>query len=309
MRFDCSLPRLPLTASVTTQRQPHVFLIVLLCMLGVAGAASPCSAQTLPPLPDSLYAEPPGPWVPSLSTVGHDVYQIAAAPLQLRHKENLIAVGTSALVLGISTVFDQPAYDHWALQQGPATASMPRHLSALGDLYDTIGPDNVAIASVSGFALSGLALRDPKMTRTSVQIAEAVVLTKLITGAMKGTFGRTRPYAETGPYELDLLAFASEHQKRSFPSGHTSRAFAIASVIAHQYDAWWVEASAYSVAASVGMQRISSGNHWLSDVLLGGAIGYLIGQVVADDHRLPAAGSIRYTPVIAPQRVGLAVRF
>lgn len=93
------------------------------------------------------------------------------------------------------------------------------------------------------------------------------------------------------------------------PSGHTSPAFAIASVIAHDYPQWYVQIPAYAFAASAGVQRIRSGNHWLSDVVVGGALGYLIGRTVARDGRPKGKGRVTYDPILGGNQLGLHVRF
>jgi membrane-associated phospholipid phosphatase len=102
-------------------------------------------------------------------------------------------------------------------------------------------------------------------------------------------------------------AFSSEHEKLSMPSGHTARAFAVASVVAHEFDRWYVEVPAYATAASVGLERVRSGDHWLSDVVVGGTLGYLIGRTVSSS--LPQPEPIRYRTILSPDRLGIVVRF
>ena len=65
----------------------------------------------------------------------------------------------------------------------------------------------------------------------------------------------------------------------SFPSGHTIAAFSIATVIARRYgNHRWVPCAAYGIAALVGFSRLSLSAHFLSDVFLGGALGYSISR-------------------------------
>jgi membrane-associated phospholipid phosphatase len=180
--------------------------------------------------------------------------------------------------------------------------------SAPGRWYDQIGPDRFALGTIGAFAVTGLAFQKKQFTRTSFNLVEALALTKVTTGFFKGLAGRSRPYADGSPWDLETGKFSSEHVYKSMPSGHTSRAFALASVIAHDYDKWWVQIPAYGVATSVGVQRIRSGNHWLSDVVVGGALGYLIGRTVSDDNA-PKRGSVSYDPILGGNELGLRVRF
>jgi len=280
--------------------------------------SSPISITTLPldltpPFSRRPGADPgandPGPWVPSIGDIGGDVLKIVTAPVRLSHRDALQVAGASGLVVGIMAGLDRPAARRVAASSGGPTGSLAFPLGAPGRWYDELGPDNVAIGAVGAFALSGIALQDRRLTRTSVNLVEAVAITKAMTGLFKGLAGRARPYGETGPWDLDAARFGSQHLTRSMPSGHTSRAFALASVIAHEYPAWWVQLPVYGVAGSVGVQRIRSGNHWLSDVVVGGALGYLIGRTVADDGRTASSGRLRYDPIVSGNQVGLRLRF
>lgn len=252
--------------------------------------------------------EEPGRWVPSIGDIGGDVLNVVTAPVRVSRRDALQLAGASGLVVGIMAGLDRPAARQFPPSSGGPTASIASPLAAPGRWYDDLGPDNVAIGTVSAFAVSGIVLQDRRLTRTSVNLLEAVAITKAVTGVFKGLAGRARPYGETGPWDLEAAEFGSQHLTRSMPSGHTSRAFALASVIAHEYPAWWVQLPAYSVAASVGVQRMQSGNHWLSDVVVGGALGYLIGRTVADDGR-SNSGRLQYDPIVSTHQVGLRLRF
>lgn len=69
-------------------------------------------------------------------------------------------------------------------------------------------------------------------------------------------------------------------------------------------------------ATSVGIERVRSGEHWLTDVLVGGALGDLVGRSVTVGSDLdagtdgdPASASIQVAPVLSVRRVGVAVRW
>ena len=66
------------------------------------------------------------------------------------------------------------------------------------------------------------------------------------------------------------------------PSGHALKAFATMTVVVKRYPHWWVQLPAYSIACGVAVQRIDSRNHWVSDVVLGGIIGYLVARMLVD---------------------------
>src|SRR5204862_459002 len=67
---------------------------------------------------------------------------------------------------------------------------------------------------------------------------------------------------------------------QSFPSGHTTQAFTVASVISAHYDSPWIGAMAYTVASLVGYARHEHQAHWPSDIVAGAAIGIGVGRTV-----------------------------
>ncbi|MCY7363437.1 MAG: phosphatase PAP2 family protein, partial [Ignavibacteria bacterium] len=62
--------------------------------------------------------------------------------------------------------------------------------------------------------------------------------------------------------------------KLSFPSGHTTVAFAVSAVLAERINTWWARVGLYSLAAATAYSRIYDNKHWLSDVVLGSIIGF-----------------------------------
>jgi membrane-associated PAP2 superfamily phosphatase len=88
-----------------------------------------------------------------------------------------------------------------------------------------------------------------------------------------------------GPFYHFLKSDNSSYE--SFPSGHTTVAFAAATVFAMEYkNIPIVPIIAYSAATSIGLSRIIQNQHWISDVLVGAALGFLSGrQVVNNYHR------------------------
>jgi len=107
---------------------------------------------------------------------------------------------------------------------------------------------------------------------TGKTLLAALLFTEVLKSAGKGLTGRAPP----GP---DSRAGDFFDGGTSFPSGHTARAFAFATVLAerHGRTAAWV---AYPIATLVGLFRIESDSHWASDVLAGAALGWAVGKTV-----------------------------
>jgi membrane-associated phospholipid phosphatase len=104
--------------------------------------------------------------------------------------------------------------------------------------------------------------------RKSYVVAGALVATEIITFGLKYSVNRPRPYV-TYPDIIKKGNGGSE----SFPSGHTSNAFALATSVSLDYPKWYIIAPSYAWACAVGYSRMRLGMHYPSDVFAGAVIG------------------------------------
>jgi membrane-associated phospholipid phosphatase len=125
---------------------------------------------------------------------------------------------------------------------------------------------------------------------------EAVLLSSAVTGLLKGVLGRARPFVvnDTNPHDFKFGAGFSDSDRQSFPSGHTTTAFAAAAAVTsemrrlHPESVWYVGPVLYGGATMVGLSRMYHNKHWASDVVLGAAIGTFSGlKVVRYSHTHP----------------------
>ena len=126
--------------------------------------------------------------------------------------------------------------------------------------------------------------------------SEAVALSGTVTAVVKGFAGRSRPYVsgDTNAHDFGLGRGFRGGQYASFPSGHTSAAFAAASVVTSESQRWWphrtwlVGTAMYGGATLVAVSRMYNNAHWASDVAVGAAIGTFSGiKVVRYSHGHP----------------------
>lgn len=121
--------------------------------------------------------------------------------------------------------------------------------------------------------------KDDKATRAGFYSAEASLLGLGITFVGKNIFARARPYMNEGADSWNNERF-NEHYS-SFPSGHSTVAFATATVLAEIYkDKKYVPELMYTFASLAALSRIYDDKHWLSDVFLGSSIGYFSGRTL-----------------------------
>jgi membrane-associated phospholipid phosphatase len=117
--------------------------------------------------------------------------------------------------------------------------------------------------------------RSSYVANTGFTALEAMGAANLMTLAVK--VGTNRQYAyHTSPH--------GEFWEggRSFPSGHAAASFAFASVIAHRYPhKFWLKWGAYGLATGVSLARVGGKKHFASDILVGGALGYVTGTYLA----------------------------
>jgi membrane-associated phospholipid phosphatase len=116
--------------------------------------------------------------------------------------------------------------------------------------------------------VTGLLKHDEKLFRNACVTAASTIVNSGVASIIKYSVHRDRPYV-TYP---DIIG-KSPSGKLSFPSGHTSQAFATATSVSLAYPKWYVIVPSYAWASSVGYSRMHLGVHYPSDVLAGAIIG------------------------------------
>ncbi|MEP6912316.1 MAG: phosphatase PAP2 family protein [bacterium] len=151
-----------------------------------------------------------------------------------------------------------------------------RNISKLGSLYSTAGAAGVMY-------LAGRATHNDHLRETGLLGAEALINSSIVVTALKTASQRQRP-----PEDHSSGEFFDGGS--SFPSGHAISAWSLATVIAQEYGHHrpLVQVGAYGLATAVSLSRYTGRNHFLSDVLVGSAIGYGIGRYVYHQRHDPA---------------------
>ncbi len=183
------------------------------------------------------------------------------------------------------------ATDHWTSRQLPNTIDQDRfsaRVSNVGALY-TVVPLTAA------FYVGGVLTDNAKARETGLLGAEALVDGLVVFEVLKLATQRQRPLTGGGHGQFF-------HGGDSFPSGHTVAAFALASVIAHEYrNKKVVPAIAYGLATLVGAARFSARKHFASDVVAAGAMGWFVGTYVFETHQEAARSRSLLKAITHPQ--------
>ncbi len=151
------------------------------------------------------------------------------------------------------------------------------------------GFGNYGVAAMSGAAagvyLRGKVNHDEHSRETGLLTTEALADSMAVGQGLKLAFQRPRPYSANAG---DFGAGGA-----SFPSQHALAAWSMASMVAQEYPGPLTKLLAYGAASGISLSRITARQHFPSDVVVGSALGYLIGQHVYRTHHdpeLPGAG-------------------
>lgn len=137
--------------------------------------------------------------------------------------------------------------------------------------------------AAGGLYVLGKITHDDHKRETGVLASEAMIDSLAVNSVLEYSFGRERPYQDQG----QGLFF---HGGSSFPSDHSILAWSAASVIAHEYPGTLTELLAYGGATAISASRVMGKEHFSSDVLVGSALGWLIGYEVYRKHHDPELG-------------------
>ena len=229
-----------------------------------APKASP-TPQTAPP-PPSLEKQ-------FFKNILRDQKAIWTSPFRLRGKDAkwLVPLGLSTAAL-IATDRRTAAF----VGRNGSLPAVSRGFSEGGTLYATGGV-------AAGFYLVGRATNNQRARETGLLAAEVLIDSGIVAQGLKFVTQRPRPNNDGGRGRF----FTGGN---SFPSGHATSVWSLATVIAYEYqDRPFVRYGAFAAATAVSLSRYSGRNHFLSDVLIGSAIGFGIGRFVYRAHHIDSS--------------------
>jgi membrane-associated phospholipid phosphatase len=218
-----------------------------------------------------------------------DAGHVVTSPARWDRSDWMTAGVSVAAVLGTGLLLDHSAT---RFMKNHANASWDRVAKDVQELGDT-----PSIFIAGGTYLAGVAFKDPEVRATGIDTMVTMGLSEiLLTLPLKVGVGRSRPSRDLGTHDFHPFSGGE-----SFPSGHTTQAFALASVLAEHADTPWVSGVAYGLAGLVGLARVEQRQHFMSDVVAGGLIGTFMGKaVVAYNQTLRADWRAKVAVSIAP---------
>lgn len=141
-----------------------------------------------------------------------------------------------------------------------------------------------------------------------VMYLETALLNSGLTYLLKNVVGRPRPYAYSDNPAIPQELRSARTTRRSFPSGHTSTAFAslvfLATVHGRLYPDSsvndWVWGGCLATATMTGYLRYAAGRHFPTDILAGASLGAFVGWLVPHLHEWepdPGVGAAKTAPL------------
>lgn len=168
-------------------------------------------------------------------------------------------------------------------REGDPKEDSQNRLDKLASKLEPFGA-GYSFATLAAFYGAGKLFDSPRSSAVAEDgLTASLIAAGIISPAIKWIVGRVRP-ADTSS-STDFHPFGHNH---SFPSGHTTQAFTVATVISRHYDSPFIDAGAYTVAALVGYARHQHQAHWASDIAAGALLGITVGRTVVrlnDENR------------------------
>jgi membrane-associated phospholipid phosphatase len=219
------------------------------------------------------------------ATVGDSIH---AAKTLFTWRDGVLAAGFTGL-----TVVMFPADRSLAQRLQDSSTQANHFLKNASRNIQYFGDPGSIVIGVSMYAVGRVA-KWRAVADLGLHGTEAIVISGVFTAVIKDVAGRARPYVslDTSPHDFGFgrgLRKGGGYQ--SFPSGHTSAAFAAAAAVTTESQRWWpdgiwlVAPAMYGGATLVGASRMYNNAHWASDVVVGAAIGTFSGiKVVRYSH-------------------------
>ncbi|MEI9947128.1 MAG: phosphatase PAP2 family protein [Chitinophagaceae bacterium] len=223
--------------------------------------------------------------------LARDFKQQVTTPFHMSRKDwakfGIFAAGTISLML-----VDEPMQQFAVGLRNRNTSlrQVSSYVTKFGGLYEAY--------ALVGLGTYGFVFKNEKMQTTTLLATQSYITSAAMVFLLKTITGRQRPSyydpfrAEAeptfrGPFFHGGRNASGKRINTSFPSGHTTATFSVATVYAMEYrNKPWVPILSYATAGLVGLSRIAENKHWFTDVLVGATLGYLTGkQVVKNYHR------------------------
>ena len=232
---------------------PYVLIVSMLLLRAGTCSSQPDSSRWRDDQGAALFSVVAHDGLTALKAAGH----VLCAPTHWSEGDWFVAGGvvgaTAASFLADNKVFDLMERNNSTFNDGATSIAVE------------YGSGTVAIGVPATLYLTGLIFKEPWLRETGVLAGTTIVVASAGTTLGKIVMGRARPYAGLG--HSKFKPFNGHDQFMSFPSGHTTAAFALSAVLAARIKDPWATVGLYGIATGAAASRMYTRDHWFSDVV------------------------------------------
>lgn len=242
-----------------------------------------------------------------LKSYWHSGLTVLGQPLHYDWKDWTV-FGGIATATTLAFVYDDEIFNYI---DKTFTNSQSNTISQYSDIY---GEELFIVPSIALTYGIGAIAKDTRLKNMSLATLQSFIFAEVASAGIKVLTCRERPDANsqqpTANSQSWLGPFAT-FESTSFVSGHSTRAFALATTVAGFYpEKKWIGIVSYSLATMTSVGRVISKEHWTSDVIVGVALGYFIGRgVVKFNEKIGNINQVKIEPIATNYGVGIAVKF
>ena len=269
---------------------------VVLAAIGLSALmVSPAQAQTAGPYTDRpAAARGDGRRLASSPIAADTTGHPATTPtyrLSVQWYHGLAALG----VVALATTIDEPTQRHVQAHRTETKDDVAYIFRQLGE-PEVFLP--VALAPVAVGLISG----NKGILRAGGRITMSIVTAAVVTDLLKVAVGRKRPSSTDNAY--DFAPFSGDE---SWPSGHTTVAFAMVTSVGDEIGSLPVSIALYTAAGLTGWSRVNDSRHWLSDVLTGALVGVTSAKLMNGTWKVFGISQPKF--LASPKTVGVSLQF
>ena len=199
-----------------------------------------------------------------------DFKYVYTAPTRINSK-SLLYVGGILTIGGIILKYDQHIYDAFKRNQNH---KYYKPIRKTGEFFEPLGFMGFTNKYIFASLLGGYIIDYKPMVNISFDLLEHFLVASLGKNLLMISAGRKGPMLGEGARSFKL------NDGRSMPSGHSLTIMQMATIFSHHIDYLPFTITAYGIAGSVFLQRITSDHHWPSDVYVGALFGYFVSHSI-----------------------------
>ena len=213
----------------------------------------------------------------TFSRFGNEAVAFVKQPAKWKGND-FLKIGVIGAGAGLVMLADQPIRD--ALQRNQRyQKSVPIVFGRMwGEFYSPM-------VFFGGCATYSLITGNTTAWKTAFEIEQAAIYAAPFNFLLRMAVGRGRPNLNKGPQTYRPFHSLLNEDYRSFPGGHVTAAFSLATVLSRNVKPGWLKVLVYVPAVLTLASRVYQDYHWTSDCVTGAAFGYIIGTWVVDRHK------------------------